>query len=286
MKIALTGATGFIGRHVLQALASQDIEIIALSRQAKPDFPASLNIRTIQCDIAGAEPPDFADIDSPDILVHLAWDGLPNYHSLHHFETELPNQYRFLSHLIKTGLRHVTITGTCFEYGMASGPLSEEMRPQPENSYAFAKDALRQQLQYLQKDHPFCLTWARLFYMYGAGQGPKSLYSLLKAAVEAGEPVFNMSAGEQLRDFLSVDDIGRHVATLACLKKDVGIVNVCSGTPTSVRTLVEGWIDANNWQIALNRGYFPYPAYEPLAFWGSDRKLKKLLRRQPHSQSR
>jgi len=38
----------------------------------------------------------FDRMGRPDILVHLAWDGLPNYKSLHHFETELPKHYRFL----------------------------------------------------------------------------------------------------------------------------------------------------------------------------------------------
>jgi len=54
-------------------------------------------------------------------------------------------------------------------------------------------------------------------------------------------------------------------------------VNVCSGRPVSVRRLVEGWIRDNGWTIDLNLGHYPYPDYEPMAFWGERRKLDRIL---------
>ena len=101
----------------------------------------------------------------PDVLIHLAWGGLPNYRSLHHFEHELPIQYRFLSDLVRSGLSGLVVAGTCFEYGMQSGQLSEDMGSCPDNPYGFAKDALRRQLEYLHEVNSFALTWARLFYI-------------------------------------------------------------------------------------------------------------------------
>ena len=49
---------------------------------------------------------------------------------------------------------------------------------------------------------------------------------------------------------------------------DIGAVNICSGKPISVRRLVEQWLDENNYKIELNLGHYPYPDYEPMAFWG------------------
>jgi len=55
---------------------------------------------------------------------------------------------------------------------------------------------------------------------------------------------------------------------LAQKSKNIGIVNICSGKPKSVRSLVEQWVSENDWNIQLELGYYPYPDYEPMEFWG------------------
>lgn len=265
MKIAVTGATGFIGRHVLAALHTTDVEIVAVVRHASA---LDESVRTVLMDIAQPNNNAWQQLGCPDVLIHLAWDGLPNYKSLHHFETELPKQYAFLKQLITEGLPAVVVAGTCFEYGMRSGSLSADLLPQPANPYAYAKAALHQQLQFLQTTHPFKLTWARLFYLYGAGQAPSSLYTQLQQAIARGDSVFNMSGGEQLRDFLPVEIAAQQVVQLAMNQEISDTVNICSGQPISVRGLVEHWLKEKNSELVLNLGYYPYPDYEPMAFWG------------------
>ncbi len=213
----------------------------------------------------------------PDALIHLAWGGLPNYASLHHFERELPAHYAVLKRLVEDGLTTLVVAGTCFEYGMQSGPLDETRAAAPANPYALAKDALRRQLQQLQRELPFSLTWARLFYLHGEGQAASALLPQLRRAVAAGKPSFAMSGGEQLRDYLAVEQAADHLVALAGKRREHGIVNVCSGRPVSVRSLVEGWIAANHWSIGLDLGRYPYPEHEPMAFWGDARKLKQCL---------
>ncbi|MBL4761050.1 MAG: NAD-dependent epimerase/dehydratase family protein, partial [Mariprofundaceae bacterium] len=205
------------------------------------------------------------------------WGGLPNYWSTHHFSEELPNHYRFLENLIKTGLPTLVGVGTCFEYGMQSGPLSEDISISPDNCYGYAKASLLCQLNFLKRTHEFNFSWARLFYPYGSGQGPKSLLSQLKTAVGQGDSVFNMSGGEQLRDFIKVEDVASKLAILAQIEANCGVVNICSGKPTSVRGIVEQWCREFNWEIELNLGYYPYPNYEPMAFWGESKKWNQLV---------
>ena len=278
MKIAVTGASGFVGKHVLAALRTLDIEIYAVTRDAsRLTNGIDPSIRVVEMDIAHPGANAFEQLGCPDVLIHLAWDGLPNYKSLHHFETELPRQYNFLKGLVESGLSSMLVTGTCFEYGMQSGGLSEDMLAQPNNPYGYAKNALRQQLQYLQSTQPFKLTWARLFYMYGEGQVASSLYPQLQAAALRGDKVFNMSGGEQLRDYLPVTEVASRIVRLPMVQCEIGIINICSGIPASVRSLVERWIDENNWEIELNLGYYPYPDYEPMAFWGDHYKWKYRL---------
>lgn len=270
MKAAVTAASGFIGRHVLTNLLKHGTEIVAITRDATRLAGLSESIRILEMDIARPISNCFEQMGYPDVLIHLAWDGLPNYKSLHHFETELPRQYQFLKSMIEAGLPSLLVTGTCFEYGMQSGPLLAELPTKPNNPYGYAKDALRKQLDFLKSAKPFHLTWARLFYMYGEGQPGTSLYPKLKEAVLRGDKVFNMSGGEQLRDYLTVEEVACRIAQLAMARSDIGPINICSGNPVSVRRLVEGWLNANGWEIEINLGYYPYPDYEPMAFWGAN----------------
>ena len=269
MKVAVTGASGFIGQHVLAELVKRNIEIVATSRtNKKGDCFGLKNIQWIKLDIESPPGDCYKILEMPDVLIHLAWGGLPNYRSLHHFDKELPIHYRFLSDLVNDGLQSLVSVGTCFEYGFQSGPIAANAETYPDNPYGLAKDTLHKQLRQLQELHPFKLTWARLFYMYGSGQAENSLYSSLRIAVERGDKVFKMTGGEQLRDYLPVEDVAKDLVDLAFREKVKDVVNICSGQPISVRRLVEKWKYQNNWDIELALGEYPYPDYEPHAFWG------------------
>jgi nucleoside-diphosphate-sugar epimerase len=275
--IAVTGASGFIGRHVLEELCKKSIDVIAVTRNVSrlKNFPSEIHIIELDIGLSGKD--SFSQMGCPEILIHLAWDGLPNYRSLHHFESELPKHYFFLKSLVKSGLKSLLVSGTCFEYGLQSGALSEKMRTCPNNPYGFAKDILRQQLEFLKAEKPYNLTWGRIFYTYGEGQASNSLYSQLKEAVFRGDRVFNMSGGEQLRDYLPVTEVAQKIVEAALSGSDIGTINICSGKPISIRTLVEQWVIENQWEIYLNFGYYPYPDYEPMAFWGDSTRFRKIF---------
>lgn len=277
MKVAITGGTGFVGSHAIEALVKlRDVDIVAVGRSARP--PASLPpfVEWSCIDIAAAPEDAFKRMGSPDALLHLAWGGLPNYLSMHHFDVELIDQYRFLKRLVESGLSRLVVAGTCYEYGMRDGPLDEDMAAAPANPYAYAKAALLQQLRFLQASRPFELSWTRLFYMYGERQSPRSLWPLFQAAVARGDRSFAMSGGEQLRDYLPVEQVAARLAQIVEHDRGLGVVNICSGTPISVRTMVERWREQIGATIALELGVYPYPTYEPMAFWGSTAKFDAL----------
>lgn len=281
MKVAVTGASGFIGRHVVAALAAQGLPPVVTLRPNTSEPPWFAGLEVVRLDIAHPPADVFLAMGRPDVLLHLAWGGLPNYRSPRHVEHELPANGRFLNDMLAGGLDTLLVTGTCLEYGMRTGALAEDLDPRPTIPYATAKDALRGQLMQWRTSHPFHFTWARLFYLFGEGQSPASLLPQLRRAVAAGQETFDMSGGEQLRDYLPVTEAARHLVSLATARRANGVVNVCSGRPISVRELVERWIDENGWSIRLNLGKYPYQDYEPMAFWGDATKLHTILQATP-----
>ncbi|MDR6163322.1 NAD(P)-dependent oxidoreductase [Pseudomonas fluorescens] len=282
MKVLVTGATGFVGRHLVAALLERGCEIRAVARNPETarSMPWIDDVEFVSADIHAADLNVVALTEGIDALVHLAWPGLPNYRALFHFEHNLMADYRFIKSAVEAGVQQVLVTGTCFEYGMQSGPLSESTEPRPSNPYGLAKHTLHLFLQNLQQERPFTLQWARLFYLHGAGQNPNSLLAALDRAIDSGEPTFNMSAGEQLRDFLAIETAASHLAAILHQRDFAGVVNCASGQPVSVRALVEQRLRERGAALDLNLGHYPYPTHEPMAFWAVVERLQQLLEAQ------
>ena len=280
-KVLVTGATGFIGEHVVEALLEKGFHVIATSKnedkaRLRPWFNS---VKYIAFDLAQLDDSInyFEYFGSPDLMLHLAWEGLPNYKNEFHITENLPRHFAFLKNMIQHGLKDLSVSGTCFEYGMQEGCLTETMDCFPDNPYAIAKNKLRLALEDLLKENDFNFKWVRFFYMYGPGQNPKSLIAQLDKALENNDAAFNMSGGEQIRDFLPVNLIANYFIQIATQNEIQGIINCCSGQPISVKDFVVNYLRLKNKNIELNLGYYPYADYEPMQFWGDDTKLKKII---------
>lgn len=273
MRVLVTGGTGFLGRHVVRALVGRNVHPVILVRSdaAQPfsDLPEG-SYTLLQADMESFASDEKSPIvlDGVEHAFHLAWSGLPRYKEMFHIEDNLMVQYHFIKSLIRSGIRDITITGTCLEYGMREGCLHSEDRTDPVVPYAIAKDALRRFLFQLHQRMPFRLKWLRLFYTYGEGQSENSLLRQLQRALDRGDAEFNMSPGDQLRDYLPVGQMADRIVRAGLDLNRSGIFNCCSGQPVSVSTLVEDYIARHGGKIRLNKGYYPYPDYEPHSFWG------------------
>jgi nucleoside-diphosphate-sugar epimerase len=280
-KILVTGATGFIGSYVVPALLKNGCQVVAssLSEEKARQFNWFSAVTYIPFDLSlFNDAVNYCQFfGNPDAVIHLAWEGLPHYTAAFHYEDNFPLHLSFLHNMVRNGMNNLTVTGTCFEYGLREGMLSEDMPSAPANPYALAKDTLRKSLQDLQQTIQFNLKWIRLFYMYGKGQNSKSLFSQLQKAIDEKAMVFNMSGGEQVRDYLPVEKVAEYIVKIALQNTVTGIINCCSGKPVSIKQMVTDYLLQQHAAMQLNLGYYPYTDYEPMAFWGDAKKLKKTI---------
>lgn len=277
-KILVTGANGFIGRHVIRRLGRENVEIIATSLEPSilPELQSpGLVYKTL--DIGDPSVDVVNILGRPDVLIHLAWPGLDNFKDERHYLEYMPASYAFLKKMIQAGVNNINIIGTCLEYGMREGCLKESFLPEPVTSYGRGKDKLRRELEELLESHPFLLKWIRLFYLYGEGQSSRTLLSQLDRAIKNKNSAFKMSGGEQLRDYLPVEDVANYIVRIALQEEITGIINCCSGKPVKIRDFVESYLKRHDYQIKLELGFYPYPDYEPMAFWGDRRRLNLIL---------
>ena len=276
MKIAITGATGFIGQHVRKALAKTNHAVVLVARRSEKAGEITARESIVAADLHQERTDWFELFGKPDAVLHLAWGGLPNYMDAYHVEVELPMQSKFLKALIESGLKKLVVTGTCYEYGMSSGALSEDQETNPNTPYGIAKDSLKKEIFELQQSKNFDLTWARIFYPYGEGQSENSLYSQLKNAILSNQE-FLMGNGRQVLDFIQVEKVASSLLSLLISCTNLGVVNIGSGKPQTVAAFVQEQIQIFQSDLVPSFGSIPDREYESVSFWSDNSRFDSLV---------
>ena len=264
--VYISGITGFIGRHVAKELVLQGYEVIGLVRFFNETSKGLLskNIQLLEADLTNRNLVLNAPVGAT--LIHCAWDNASEHNSLVHIEKHCMDHYFFLKNMLTQGFKKIIVTGSCIEYGKQHGPINANSKTAPNTAYALSKDFLHKSLNLLKAEIEFNLIWARLFYIYGEGQFHKNIIPLFDAALERGDASFDMSLGEQLFDYLPVEEAAKKIISLLIYEN--GVFNICSGKPISLRRLLEGRMIEKGKKIKLNLGCYDYRKNESLAIWG------------------
>lgn len=255
-RILVTGANGFIGRHLLPLLIGQGWEIHATSIDyVTGDIP---DVTWHQADllVPGEARRLVAEI-KPSTLVHLAWyvepgqwAAAPDNLDWVRASLELAREF------VGAGGIRIVVSGSCLEYDWNYGYCSEARTPcNPHTLYGAAKNALRLALEAFAPQAGCSLAWGRAFFLFGPYEHPDRLVAHVVCSLLKGEPAL-CSHGKQVRDYLYVGDVARAFAAL--IESDFsGPVNIASGQPISLRTLVERIADLIGRRDLLRLGAIP-----------------------------
>jgi dTDP-6-deoxy-L-talose 4-dehydrogenase (NAD+) len=245
-RVLITGATGFVGRQILQHLSKQGVGLSVVVRSEKQfilkDCPGLETILVTQ-DLFSETPEWWASaLSGIDTVVHAAWYAEPGQYLQSSKNIDcLQGTLTMMKGAILAGLRRFVGIGTCFEYDVSRGLLPVYTPLRPLTPYAGSKAAAFIALSQCLPSQAIEFAWCRLFYLYGEGEDTRRLVPYLRSRLALGESA-ELTSGNQIRDFIDVRDAGRLIADVA-LSKVQGPINVCSGIPITVKQFAENIAD-------------------------------------------
>lgn len=273
-RILVTGANGYIGRHVVTRLVELGHDVIACDLRIEKLHEGVQYIETNIFDSKTLSV--FKELGSPDVCLHMAWRDGFIHNSINHM-LDLSSHFKFLQLMIDGGLRHIAVMGTMHEVGYWEGMVEEYTPCNPISFYGIAKDALRRAMLQYCKINNCKVQWFRAFYILGDDRYNNSIFSKLLQAADAGNTSFPFTTGKTQYDFISVDELSYQIACAISQDQELGVINCCSGSPMSLADRVEQFITDNGLEIKLEYGAYPDRPYDSPIIYGDVTKIKRVI---------
>jgi nucleoside-diphosphate-sugar epimerase len=274
MKVLVTGASGFLGRYVLESLQRRGIETVVLGRR---QAVGNASAQFIEADLLATA--DYATVlkqASATHLLHLAW-----YVEHGRYWTSPANlrwveaSTRLVEQFCAAGGQQVVLAGTCAEYDWSCGYHREDHTPlDPATLYGTAKDATRRLVMAICAQYQVTCSWGRVFLPFGKGEASQRLVPSLIEVFQGKRLPFeiNLSA---YRDFLHATDVAEGFITLLN-RKAGGAYNISSGIPMQLGELVKTLAQLLNGDPRAVPGLTVERSGEPPLLVGENSKLKTL----------
>lgn len=278
-RVIVTGAGGFIGWHLARRLSTLGAHVSAVGKR-----PADA---TDDCEWFDLDLADFDAVErfvlgeQPEFIIHLAARAnranTPEAVHVAYRSVLLPALHVAFAAQSLTHRPRMIFFGSCDEYGDNPSPWNEEQPAKPLTPYALAKAAVTHTLLEMSAHSNLRVTVVRPSVVYGPGQRPTMFIPEAMQALLSGK-VFEMTTGEQTRDFVFVDDVIEAVLRIADTSETEGeVINVASGNSLMIRDIATSIARHCNAEHLLRIGVKPLRESEVGSYAVSIDKLKRLL---------
>lgn len=276
-SVVVTGAAGFLGSAVVAQALAEGMTVHAVVRRPAP-IPSSPRLHVHAIDLLdNSAAAQLRQIEA-DAYIHLA--ALLPQVSTDRAGAALASTAMALPVIdaaATCGVR-IVLAGSSSEYGAVSGAASEDMTCRPATAYGAAKLAVTQLALGMGAAGLLDPVVLRPFVIYGPAQ-PAGMFvpDLLRSCAQGRH--FAMTAGEQRRDFVYVEDAARAFVTAARVSEPAArLINIASGTSTRVIDVAHRVADAFGRRDLLGVGELPYPDGDPRDFKGDVAWAQSVLK--------
>ncbi len=287
MNALVTGATGFIGSHLVRRLVREGAQVSVLMRSSADPWRLRDIMPRLNC-LQG----DLSSLTSlageikrakPEVIYHLGWQGA----SSHQFQNDpaqvfanLPGSLELVQLAAECGCRAWIGMGSVLEYGNYPVPVTEEQAPRPVTLYGAAKFAVGLLAQKLCAGYGIRSAWFRLFWAYGPGDDTARMIPYLIGALLKGERPA-LTPGEQKWDYLFIDDVVEALWRAAAHPGVQGVYNLGSGAANPLREVVERIRDFIDPSLPLGFGELPYRPDQIMHLQADISRLRKAMNWEP-----
>ena len=281
-KVLLTGASGFIGRHVLDCLLNKGYEVFAVYNSTKPTEREGLN--AVQLDLFDYDTVKaFFAKEKFENLIHLAWFTGKKCHSTNanlDWVCASINLLKCFNEQFETDdvenlTKKVLMAGTVSEYDFSYGYLTEGLTPLNNPSlYGKCKASLYNMAEQYSIQNGIEFKWARVFNLYGPYEKETRLMPYVMNAMLNGEDV-KVSPCTKVQDYSHVFDTA--AAIVKFFESDVqGAVNICSGKPIKLKNIVEKIKELTDFKGNILYGAIPAKFEEPFVVGNNARLVNEV----------
>lgn len=269
-RVLVTGASGFVGRQVVEQLLAAGHEVHSVSLQQVLEGPVGHQLDLLK---PGAATELVANV-RPERLLHLAWCAKPGgYWTSAENLAWVRATLELLEAFQAGGGEQAVLVGSCAEYDWhGEGVCREYETPlRPATPYGQCKNATRELTELFSQLHAMPVAWARIFHAYGPFEAEQRLVPSVLAALLKGDPA-HCSHGEQLRDLLHVADVAAALVHLMHANAR-GAFNIGAGQPIRLRDVIEYLARQLNAERLVQFGSIPAAAGEPALLIADNRRL-------------
>lgn len=272
MKIAITGANGYIGSALVSKCLDYGHDVVAVDIDTTYIDKRALSIN---CNIFDEAIDHYKELQEPQVLIHLAWRNGFVHNDKSHLE-DMPGHFQFLKEMLSSPVKSVSVLGTMHEIGYFEGKMTEDAPQNPSSLYGIAKNSLRQALDTIDKKD-VAFHWLRAFYIIGNDIRSNSVFGKLTRSALEGKKTFPLNSGRIKYDFISLDELCEQILAASLQDKVNGIINICSGKAVSLGERIEQFVSDNNLDVKLEYGVFPDRAYDSPIVYGDNARIKSIM---------
>jgi len=279
MKVVITGATSFIGVHVIEECIKKNYDLYAVIRKNSFNInrlPQSKKITVIE---QGMD--EYKQLSKlvkrADCFIHLAWEGAraPYRDNADLQQRNYEASIAAIRAAAKMGCKVFLGAGSQAEYGKMKGDVTEDYPCNPTTEYGRMKLKTCRELNNLSKKLNMRFIWTRIFSIYGKYDYSGTLIMSVLKKMQNNEAI-ELTACTQIWDYLHVEDAAIAIMNLVENDKAAGIFNIASGEKRPLRNFIKEMKEILNSDSELKFGVVAYGVGGAVDLRPDNRKLLSL----------